>query len=300
MKFKILVVDDEPAIRAMLVDFLETEYEVDDAENGDKALAKVATHTYDLVISDINMPGIKGYELLHKIKQIRPLTKTVLITAYNVDEYVKLAREYNICNIVAKTSPFNFKELEMLVRALTTGEIFGLERYLDKSFKLLGTFRVHKSDEVRGIRAEVMELLPPLPRDANEVKLVVDEIITNAIYHAPREKVEGNQFKAYAPIELAEEDKIEIAVGHDLEKVGISITDYHGNLDKDKILFLLDRHVNSEGIMDESGRGIFMSRIFSDRLIINIQPGIKTEVIILFYFEGEKFKGFKPLYIHQL
>ncbi|MFH0919575.1 MAG: hypothetical protein V1913_04380, partial [Fibrobacterota bacterium] len=59
------------------------------------------------------------------------------------------------------------------------------------------------------------------------------------------------------------------------------------------------RHIKGEGILDDSGRGLFMSRIFADRLIINIDPGKKTEMIVLNY-RSSIYQGFKPLYINEL
>ncbi|MFC1584437.1 response regulator [Fibrobacterota bacterium] len=298
--YKILVVDDEPGIRSMLQDFLETDYQVTVCSNAEEALNQVKDTVFDLVISDINMPGMKGYVLLQKIKSSSPETRTVLITAYNVDEYVRLARSHGICNIISKTTPFNFDELETLVRGLTTGDIFGIEKHLNAEQTILGRYTVKNSTEAKTVRNQVVESLPDIPRDLNEVKLVLDEIITNAIYHASVLETGDKKYEEYNFINLAESEYIQVDIGRDEEKVCIGIVDSQGNLDKDRVLYLIDRHVHSEGIFDESGRGIFMSRLFSDRIIINISPKQKTEFIIIFYLSEEPFKGYKPIYINQL
>ena len=54
------------------------------------------------------MPGISGPQLLREVKRRYPGTKTALITAYNIDEYIKTAKDYLITNIIPKTVPFNF------------------------------------------------------------------------------------------------------------------------------------------------------------------------------------------------
>ena len=100
MDGKILIVDDEQIIRGMLQTELEDNFEVETANNAIKELELCEKNTYDLVISDINMPGIKGYELLNQIKEKYPKTKVALITAYNVDDYVRMAKERN--SIAAK------------------------------------------------------------------------------------------------------------------------------------------------------------------------------------------------------
>jgi CheY-like chemotaxis protein len=298
--YKILVVDDEPGIRSMLEDFLESEYDVTTCSNANEALQQVKDTVFDLVISDINMPGMKGYTLLEKIRNLSPRTKTVLITAYNVDDYIRLARNHGVCNIISKTTPFNFEEVGSLVKGLTTGDLFGIEKHLAEDFEILEEFTVKNSTEAKIVRTRAVELLPPLPRDINDVKLVLDEIITNAIYHSAILESGKKKYEEYKHTELAEYEHIHLKVARDSEKVCISILDNQGNLDKERVLFLLDRHVNAEGIFDESGRGIFMSRLFSDRIIINIEPGKRTEIIIIFYLKEDYFKGYKPLYIYQL
>jgi len=297
---KILVVDDEQGIRNMLQDFLESDYDVTTASNADEALVHVEKTTYDLVISDINMPGMKGYELLQNIKQVSPATKTVLITAYNVDEYVRLAKSHGICNIISKTTPFNFDELETIVRGLVTEDIFGIDKHCEKDYLMLGRFTIKNSSDAKDIRQKTLDLLPDIPKDLNEIKLVLDEIITNAIYHSSHTSEGLKKYEEYKKITLEKDEYINVVIGQDNEKVVISILDNQGNLNKERILYLIDRHINSEGIFDESGRGIYMSRLFADRIIINIDPKKMTEFIIIFYLKEDVFKGYKPLYINQL
>jgi YesN/AraC family two-component response regulator len=126
MNGKILIVDDEMIIREMLRTELEETYEVETTVNGIKALELCKKSAYDLVISDINMPGMKGYELLGKIRELYPSTKVALITAYNIDDYVRMAKEHGISNIIPKTTPFNFEELGSLVKGLISEDIFGM------------------------------------------------------------------------------------------------------------------------------------------------------------------------------
>ena len=83
MATKILVVDDEQLIRESLVFILNKEnYDVDEAENGLLALEKIRKESYDVVITDIEMPELKGVELLKKIREVSPQTFVVMITAY--------------------------------------------------------------------------------------------------------------------------------------------------------------------------------------------------------------------------
>lgn len=87
---KILVIDDERSIRNTLKDILEYEkYEVDLAEDGIKALEKVKTAEYDIILCDIKMPGMDGIEVLEKLGEFTPDTPVVMISGHgNIDTAV--------------------------------------------------------------------------------------------------------------------------------------------------------------------------------------------------------------------
>ena len=297
--YRICIVDDQEAIRIMLQDFLEERYEVCTAPHADEALALCRKQPFDLVISDINMPGKKGPELLHDIKASYPGTKTVLITAYNIDDYIHLAKTYGISNIIPKTAPFNFTELQSLIDALLSGRIFGLQRYLLDGGRVDETYQVRSSKEARETRDVIIDRFVKKFGSAGEMKLILDEIITNALYHAPSLPDGSQKYEDYDEITLAPDEYIDIACGYDSEKYGVSVVDPKGNLQRDTVLQKIERQVNGKGILDDSGRGIHMSRLFADRMVINIQPAVKTEVILINYFSN-KFKGYKPLYINEL
>ena len=83
MQNKILVVDDEKIIRESLSYILKKEgYEVEEAENGKIAYNIIKEHSFDLVITDLEMPEMKGTDLLEEIKKLNLQTSTVVITAY--------------------------------------------------------------------------------------------------------------------------------------------------------------------------------------------------------------------------
>lgn len=88
---KILVVDDERSIRNTLKDILEYEkYEVDLAEDGQKALEKVGSAEYDIILCDIKMPGLDGIEVLERLSEITPDTPVVMISGHgNIDTAVE-------------------------------------------------------------------------------------------------------------------------------------------------------------------------------------------------------------------
>ena len=295
----ILVVDDEVAIRTMLLDYFEGRYGVTTAENAAEALAVCAQRRFDMVISDVNMPGMKGPQLLTEIKRLYPETITVLITAYNVDDYIRLARQCNISNIIPKTSPFNFHELDALVEGLLTKNIFGIDRYMLPQYTQLATYCIRSSGDAHVVREAAIELLLQKLGVAGDMKLIVDEIVTNAIYHAPALPDGKEKYEEFSDVSLEPDEFVYVECGFDSEKYGVSVTDGKGRLTKETVLYKIERQMSGEGMMDDSGRGLHMSRLFSDRMIINIAPKIKTEVILINYF-SHKYRGYKPLYINEL
>jgi CheY-like chemotaxis protein len=295
----ILVVDDEKAIRMMLLDYLENDYRVETAPTGEAALELLQQHAFDLVISDINMPGISGPQLLARIRAEYPNTKTALITAYNIDEYIKAAKEYSITNIIPKTVPFNFSELEFIVRGLVTGKIFGLPRYLLDGGTLLEHHLITSTLDARRIQDHLITLFQQRFGTAGDMKLILDEIITNAIYHAPVLADGSEKYQEFSDITLEPDEFISIDVGFDTEKYAVAVIDNQGRLTREMVLYKIERQITGEGLLDDSGRGIHMSRLFADRMIINIDPGRKTEVILMNYFSN-KYRGYKPLYINEL
>ena len=83
MAIRILLADDDPALRRVIQFKLKQRgYEVTLAENGTQALEKLKESQFDLLLSDMKMPGINGIDLLEQAKALRPALEVILITAY--------------------------------------------------------------------------------------------------------------------------------------------------------------------------------------------------------------------------
>jgi two-component system, NtrC family, response regulator AtoC len=79
----VLIVDDDRAMREMLASlFLEHGYQVEAESNADAALARIGDHDFDVVLSDIRMPGKTGIEMVAEVKRLRPQTPVILMTAF--------------------------------------------------------------------------------------------------------------------------------------------------------------------------------------------------------------------------
>jgi len=79
----VLVVDDESAIRYSITKTLQrVGYQVDSAASGEEALEMLARQTYDVILTDIRMPGISGVELLARVRESAPEAIVILLTGY--------------------------------------------------------------------------------------------------------------------------------------------------------------------------------------------------------------------------
>lgn len=83
MSIKVLVVEDDPALREALVDTL-TLAGIDslEAEDGEAAIVRLKSNAIDMVVSDVNMPGVDGHALLEYVREHLPTTPVLLMTAY--------------------------------------------------------------------------------------------------------------------------------------------------------------------------------------------------------------------------
>ena len=117
MSSKILVVDDEDIIRESLSYTLRNEnYEVEEAANGKEAYSKLKETSYDLVITDIEMPEMKGTELLKEISAMNLQTSSIVITAYGSLETAISALRSGASDYILK--PVEFDELLIKVKRL--------------------------------------------------------------------------------------------------------------------------------------------------------------------------------------
>ena len=80
---RILVVDDESAIRYSITKTLQrVGYQVDSAASGEEALQMMSQSHFDVILTDIRMPGISGVELLAQVKEHAPDAIVILLTGY--------------------------------------------------------------------------------------------------------------------------------------------------------------------------------------------------------------------------
>jgi DNA-binding NtrC family response regulator len=156
---KILVIDDERAIRNTLREILEYEkFIVDDASDGSEGVKLIEKNKYDLILSDIKMPKMDGMEVLDRIISITPDTPVVLISGHgNIDTAVEALKK-GAYDYIAK--PIDMNRLLVTVRnALDkkqlVSETKSLKKKINKTFEMVG-----ESPAIQNIK-ELIERVAP-------------------------------------------------------------------------------------------------------------------------------------------
>ena len=112
---RVLVVDDERSMREFLEILLKREgYQVKSAQNGLKAIEIFEHEPFDVVLTDLKMPGMTGIELLERVKARRPETEVIVFTAYQTIETAIDAMQKGAFHYVSK--PFKNEELKLTIR----------------------------------------------------------------------------------------------------------------------------------------------------------------------------------------
>ena len=190
MAQRILVVDDEQIIRESLSFILIKEgYNIEEAANGKDALAKHEANPFDIIITDIEMPEMKGVDLLKQIRQRTPQTLVVIITAFGSVETAVLALREGAADYILK--PINFDDLLYRMKKLCDYQTLVIENSLLRQ----ELQRTYDFDQIIGQRMPMKKVFEVIKRVAHSEGTVLitgksgtgKEIVARAIhYNSPR------------------------------------------------------------------------------------------------------------------
>ncbi|HSE16840.1 MAG TPA: response regulator [Pyrinomonadaceae bacterium] len=110
----ILVVDDDDVIRETLYELLSADYTCQTASTAEEALAKLEAHEFDVVLTDISMPGLNGKELLEKVVELYPGTTVIIISGHSDQEQARGLIDRGAVDFLLK--PFRLEIVEESVR----------------------------------------------------------------------------------------------------------------------------------------------------------------------------------------
>lgn len=110
---RLLIVDDEDSIRDTLYELFEEEHSCHSAETAEKALQFLDTESYDIVLTDISMPGMSGLELLGHARQRQPFTPVIVISGIGDQQYAEGMIKMGAFDFLLK--PFALEKVEASV-----------------------------------------------------------------------------------------------------------------------------------------------------------------------------------------
>ena len=113
----ILIVDDDASVRAVLYDLFADWHVCHVAPTAEQALNYLAEEDYDVILTDISMPGLSGVELLGRARESRPEVRVIVLSGINDQEHARGLLRLGAFAYLAK--PFRLEEVERAVeRAL--------------------------------------------------------------------------------------------------------------------------------------------------------------------------------------
>jgi len=100
---RILVIDDEESFRQMLSDYLRSQgFRVEVAHDGLEGFRRATREQFDLVVADINMPGVNGVETIRSLKLVDSPVAVVVVSGYVTDEIEADCRQAGCVEVLAK------------------------------------------------------------------------------------------------------------------------------------------------------------------------------------------------------
>ncbi|MCD6385297.1 response regulator [Candidatus Sumerlaeota bacterium] len=298
----ILLIDRDPEERTKLSRILAQQYRVDVATSASEGLNMLSREPYALILIDFETVGLQIDLFVNLMRERIKGTKIALLTKLHLEEYIFYIRNWGITNVMPKRDPYNPDEVLVIVENFIHPEkAFGLRRYLPT---LIKTEEIRTRDDKSYVVSKIINFFGANGFSSVElydVRLVLEEIINNAIYHAFRDEQGHPKYRPHTFVELAENEIIKVDYGCLGKRAGFAVNDNQGALECKQIIDALCRQYDKEGLYDQSGRGLFLSRRFTNTLIINIRNRKLTQIIALLLKNSDKDKSeIKPFYINYV
>jgi CheY-like chemotaxis protein len=147
VRLRVLVIDDDRSVRAFVCDMLESlGYETDNADDGVRGLALLERHRYDLVVTDLRMPELTGWDVVNAVRGRRPTMPMILISGFATDDDMRQAQRLGVPLL---QKPFSVIEFRRVVRELLAAEASQPQRETESN--------AHEGPEVRREGQEAQE-----------------------------------------------------------------------------------------------------------------------------------------------
>src|SRR5437899_2356195 len=183
---RILIIDDEPLMRISIADALKAEgYQVKVAATGSEGVDCIKKEQFNIIISDLRLPGLDGLQVLQTCKEVSARTGVIVITAHGSVETAVEAMKMGAYDYITK--PFSMDELLLIVKRLVKmleleDENRSLREELEGRFSFKGI--LGKNEKMR----EVLEKIKLVAPSDSTILIIGEsgtgkEVVANAIHH---------------------------------------------------------------------------------------------------------------------
>ena len=146
---KVLIIDDHPIVRRGLKEILRSECDLDlsEAANGTEARELMKAHTFDLIILDLDLPGLSGLELLKEIRRNHRSSRVLVLSIYPEDQFAVRVLKAGASGFLSKDAAP--EELTRTIRKILQGAVHISDRTADLLVQRLGeTHQSHLHDKL--------------------------------------------------------------------------------------------------------------------------------------------------------
>ncbi len=291
----VLIVDFTPYKATVETLFSSAGYATRTCESAYDAMALLKAEDFDLIVTEVELPGDNAFDLYNYISTYYPYIPTIMTTEKNIDTLFDRIFAEGIGNVLHK--PLKGDEvIKLAAKLITKKNIFGIANYLKPAGGEVKKIRITASSQIQKAIDLVIEQITAWGFSVSNravLTLILNEMAINAVYHSHGFTHEKEK---RVPVTLGENDFVEIYFAHDDARYGISINDYKGVLSKQRILDSINRAIEQNNLIlraaesgedisalvAETGRGIDLVRKLLAEYYFVIRKGVRTEIILLF------------------
>ena len=261
------------------------------------------TEPRDMYVVDADTPGSRSF--LDALQRQNPGAIVLALSREHTNPYVRdLLTAHQVSNLIARhggvaTNREIIDETELITTChkLFSGDVFGIEKYLTACGVRIHHAQVGGTADKSASLADLENFLQRLhvhEAITHDVVTVTDELLMNAMFAAPCDasgRPKYAQRDRSLPLVLERGERATLQYGCDGRHVVVAISDRFGELSRSSILKYLEPCLSGAQLVvsqQTAGAGIGLSMVFGaiTQLVFNVQPGVRTEVIALFYVRG--------------
>lgn len=247
-------------------------------------------HAYDerrhhALLFDFNAMMDAPTSLIAQLHELRNEVPMGLVTGGPIEDHFSEIRRLGITRVAVKAEPVQATEVGLFVDTLLDRQsISGLMRYLHRDVELYSVNIRSIPEKVDAIERATNHFATCgfEVHDLYDVRLSLEEMTNNALFHGFQTATGEEKYNIRSFQHLADDEIVRIEYGSDGICAGFSVMDNAGTLSVKTVLAKLERQYNKEGLYDDSGRGLYLTRMLSSMMLVNIQPARRTQIMVLF------------------